>query len=49
MTYNIPYDTTRFIEISIKEVIKTFIEALLFVVCIVYLFYKISEQLLFLY
>lgn len=38
MTYNIPYDTTRFIEISIKEVIKTFIEALLFVVCIVYLF-----------
>lgn len=35
MTYNIPYDTTRFIEISIKEVIKTFIEALLFVVCIV--------------
>lgn len=38
MTYNIPYDTTRFIEISIKEVIKTFIEALLFVVCIVYFF-----------
>ena len=38
MTYNIPYDTTKFIEISIKEVIKTFIEALLFVVCIVYLF-----------
>jgi multidrug efflux pump len=38
MTYNIPHDTTKFIEISIKEVIKTFIEALLFVVCIVYLF-----------
>lgn len=38
MTYNIPYDTTKFIEISIKEVIKTFIEALLFVFCIVYLF-----------
>lgn len=38
MTYNIPYDTTRFIEISIKEVIKTFFEALLFVVFIVYLF-----------
>ncbi len=38
MTYNIPYDTTTFIQISINEVVKTFIEALLLVVAIVYLF-----------
>jgi len=38
MTYNIPYDTTRFIQISIKEVIKTFFEALFLVSLIVYLF-----------
>ncbi len=38
ITYNIPYDTTSFIQISINEVIKTFIEALLLVIVIVYLF-----------
>lgn len=38
ITYNIPYDTTKFIEISVQEVIKTFIEALLLVIIIVYLF-----------
>ena len=38
ITYNIPYDTTSFIQISINEVIKTFIEALLLVIIIVYLF-----------
>ncbi|MFY9074566.1 multidrug efflux RND transporter permease subunit [Malaciobacter mytili] len=38
ITYNIPYDTTSFIQVSINEVIKTFIEALLLVIIIVYLF-----------
>ncbi len=36
--YDIPFDTTRFVEISIKEVIKTFIEAVILVVLVVYLF-----------
>ncbi|WP_041957371.1 efflux RND transporter permease subunit [Sulfurospirillum arsenophilum] len=38
MAYNIPYDTTTFIQISVNEVVKTFIEALLLVIAIVYLF-----------
>lgn len=38
MVYGIPYDTTTFIQISVNEVIKTFIEALLLVIAIVYLF-----------
>ncbi|MBP1679858.1 MAG: efflux system, inner rane transporter CmeB [Proteobacteria bacterium] len=38
MIYKIPYDTTTFIDISVNEVIKTFIEALLLVIAIVYLF-----------
>lgn len=36
--YIIPYDITDFVEISIKEVIKTFIEAMLLVTLIIYLF-----------
>ena len=36
--YIIPYDTTKFIEVSIKEVIKTLGEALVLVVLVVYLF-----------
>ena len=38
MAYDIPYDTTRFIEVSIKEVIKTLAEAMLLVILVVYLF-----------
>lgn len=38
MEYRIPYDTTTFIQISVNEVVKTFIEALLLVIAIVYLF-----------
>ena len=38
MKYVVPYDTTTFIQISVNEVIKTFIEALLLVVGVVYLF-----------
>ncbi len=36
--YDIPYDTTRFIEVSIEEVAKTLIIALVLVVLVVYLF-----------
>jgi HAE1 family hydrophobic/amphiphilic exporter-1/multidrug efflux pump len=36
--YIIPYDTTKFIEVSIKEVVQTLGEALLLVVLVVYLF-----------
>jgi HAE1 family hydrophobic/amphiphilic exporter-1/multidrug efflux pump len=38
MAYDIPYDTTRFIEVSIKEVIKTLAEAMVLVILVVYLF-----------
>ena len=36
--YKIPYDITDFIQVSINEVIKTFIEALVLVVLIIFLF-----------
>ena len=38
MSYDIPYDTTQFIEVSIKEVIKTLGEATLLVILVVFLF-----------
>lgn len=38
VAYEIPYDTTDFVKISIKEVIKTFIEAIILVVAVVFLF-----------
>ena len=38
VTYDIPYDTTRFIEVSIQEVIKTLGEAMVLVILVVYLF-----------
>ena len=38
MAYKIPYDTTRFVEVSIEEVLKTFAEALLLVVLVVFIF-----------
>ncbi|TAJ29329.1 MAG: multidrug efflux RND transporter permease subunit [Nitrospirae bacterium] len=36
--YDIPYDTTRFIEVSIQEVVKTLMEAMVVVILVVYLF-----------
>ncbi|MDQ1264685.1 MAG: multidrug efflux pump, partial [Campylobacterota bacterium] len=36
--YEIPYDITDFVEVSINEVIKTFIEAIILVVFIIFLF-----------
>jgi multidrug efflux pump len=38
VSYDTPYDTTRFIEVSIKEVVKTLLEAMVLVVLVVYLF-----------
>ncbi|MDR0407535.1 MAG: multidrug efflux RND transporter permease subunit [Campylobacteraceae bacterium] len=38
LKYMIPYDTTNFIQISVDEVIKTFIEAIALVMLIVYMF-----------
>ena len=38
MTYSIPYDSTDFITASITEVVKTFVEALILVILIIFLF-----------
>ncbi len=38
LEYQIPFDTTRFVEVSIEEVVKTFIEAIILVVLVVFLF-----------
>ena len=38
MAYKIPYDTTKFVTVSITEVIHTFFEALLLVVLVVFIF-----------
>ncbi len=38
ITYEIPYDTTLFVNVSIHEVIHTFFEAVVLVIIVVYLF-----------
>jgi HAE1 family hydrophobic/amphiphilic exporter-1/multidrug efflux pump len=38
LEYSIPYDTTRFVEVSIREVVKTLLEAMALVFVVVYLF-----------
>ncbi len=38
LTYQIPYDTTRFVEVSIREVVKTLAEAMVLVFLVVFLF-----------
>jgi multidrug efflux pump len=38
IAYKIPYDTTKFVQVSIEEVIHTFFEALLLVVLVVFVF-----------
>ncbi|MBF0528608.1 MAG: multidrug efflux RND transporter permease subunit [Deltaproteobacteria bacterium] len=38
ITYSIPYDTTRFVEVSIEEVVHTLFEAVFLVFLVVYLF-----------
>jgi len=36
--YSIPYDTTRFVRVSIEEVIHTFVEAMILVIIVVFVF-----------
>lgn len=36
--YTVPYDTTKFIDASIEEVLKTFVEAIVLVLLVVYIF-----------
>ena len=38
LTYEIPYDTTKFIKVSVEEVIHTFVEAIVLVVLVVFVF-----------
>lgn len=38
VSYDIPYDTTTFIDVSIKEVLKTLVEATLLVILVVFIF-----------
>ncbi|HEY4374740.1 MAG TPA: multidrug efflux RND transporter permease subunit [Burkholderiales bacterium] len=38
LDYSIPYDTTRFVEVSIREVVKTLGEAMVLVILVVFLF-----------
>lgn len=38
LDYSVPYDTTKFIEVSVEEVIHTFIEAILLVIVVVFIF-----------
>ncbi|HLQ01385.1 MAG TPA: multidrug efflux RND transporter permease subunit [Burkholderiales bacterium] len=38
LTYSVPYDTTRFVEVSIREVLKTLGEAMLLVFLVVFIF-----------
>lgn len=40
LEYSIPYDTTVFVGDSIKEVVKTFVEALILVLIVMYMFMK---------
>lgn len=46
MKYNVVYDSTKFVTASIEEVIKTFIEALILVAAIVYLFLQSGRSTL---
>ena len=45
VSYDIPYDTTKFIEVSIKEVVKTLMEAMVLVV-VVYLFSELADTII---
>ena len=38
LTHSVPYDTTRFVKVSIEEVVKTLAEAMVLVILVVFLF-----------
>src|SRR5512139_2360086 len=46
LSYAVAYDTTRFVEVSIREVVKTLVEAMLLVFLVVYLFLQNSRATL---
>ena len=44
VTYDIPYDTTRFVEVSIHEVIATLRDAMILVLLVVSLLAKLARH-----
>jgi len=44
--YGLPFDTTRFVEVSIEEVVMTFAEAIILVILVVYLFLQSARATL---
>lgn len=46
LTYALPFDTTKFVKISIIEVVKTFLEALVLVIAVVYVFLQSARATL---
>jgi multidrug efflux pump len=46
LRYDIPFNTTRFVEVSIHEVIRTFVEALALVIAVVFVFLQSARATL---
>jgi multidrug efflux pump len=46
LEYKIPFNTTRFVEVSIEEVLKTFLEAIILVVAVVFVFLQTGRATL---
>jgi multidrug efflux pump len=46
LRYDIPFNTTRFVEVSIREVIHTFIEAVVLVIAVVFIFLQSARATL---
>ncbi|MES2983808.1 MAG: multidrug efflux RND transporter permease subunit [Pseudomonadota bacterium] len=46
IAYALPFDTTRFVRVSIHEVVKTFLEAILLVVIVVFVFLQSARATL---
>jgi len=46
IAYSLPFDTTKFVELSIEEVIKTFAEAIFLVILVVYVFLQSARATL---
>jgi hydrophobe/amphiphile efflux-1 (HAE1) family protein len=46
LRYDIPFNTTRFVEVSIHEVIHTFVEALVLVIAVVFVFLQSARATL---
>ena len=46
LRYDVPFNTTRFVEVSIEEVVITFIEAIVLVVLVVFLFLQSARAMI---